>query len=390
MELVFPFRNITINSLLAFFEKGKVKEFSDIKNGKDAWQEEYFDKEIQRWRDNLPNFENEILQVINTTDQKTIDAYFNGLGGELNYIKEILTKEYFAEKTAFWNDAILKRYTETVEKEAEEYAKSDNRKRKHLEEYEDWNFGLLVLGLGGQRKPEKIKRTNYNFYCVEKTPDLIDEKIISDYIAVLTPLREELLEVSRKYGIPWTEGKIKSKVEEQFIPKPIVFVEGEHDITLINKAAIFLNKEELLAKVELRQRGGYRNLDKLWNILKEESWETIPQIKIFLYDCDTNKTDEDFGNHFKRIIPSIENNIVKKGIENLFPHETINNAIAEKKAFIDFKKITGTKRGADYEEIQNEVNKDEKKNFCDWVCANGTADDFKHFNVVFELIETLI
>lgn len=390
MKLIFPFRNITINTFLDFFEKGKIKEFSDFKNGKDVWQEKYFINEIQTWRDNLPNFENEILQIINTTDQNTIDTYFNGLAGQLNYIDEILTKKNFDGKIAIWNDEILKYYTETVEKEAEDYAKSDNRKRKHLEEYEDWNFALLVLGLGGEGAPEKVKRTNYNFYCIEKIPNFIDERIIDDYIGVLTPLRDELLELARKYGVPWTEGKIKSKVEEQFIPKPIVFVEGEHDITLLNKAATLLNKVELLTKFELRQRGGYKNLDKLWNILKEESWETVPQVKIFLYDCDTNKNDEDFGNHFKRVIPSNGDNIVRKGIENLFPNDTIHKSVAYKKAFIDFKRTFGTRRGEEYEEIQNEVNKDEKKNFCDWVCANGTADDFLHFNVVFDIIESLI
>jgi len=72
MELVFPFRNITINTFLDFFEKGKVKEFSDIKNGKDTWHEEYFNKEIERWRDNMPKFEDEILQVTNTSDQKQL------------------------------------------------------------------------------------------------------------------------------------------------------------------------------------------------------------------------------------------------------------------------------------------------------------------------------
>ena len=186
---------------------------------------------------------------------------------------------------------------------------------------------------------------------------------------------------------PWKNGNLRSKVGQQFILKPILFVEGEHDITLITKAAELLNKTEVLGRVELRQRGGFRNLDKLWNALNVESWETTPQTKIFLYDCDTNKVNEDFGNHHKRIIPTNPNSIVMKGIENLFPNDFICKAIEAKKAFVDFKKTIGIKRGIEYTEEMNEINKDEKKHFCNWACENGTIDDFKAFDVIFELIE---
>jgi hypothetical protein len=386
MELIFPFRNITINTLWDFFEKEKVKEFSDIKSGKDTWREEYFNNDIARWKDSLPNLENEILQIVNTTDQKTIDEYFNSFIAQLNNLNDCLTKEYFQECISGWNAEILKKYTEAVEKKGEEYSQQENRKRKHLEEYEDWQFSGLFFGFQNS-KAEKVKKVNYNFYCIEETPDLITTDVVDEYLELVKPLFNELIEVARKYGKPWQEGKLKSKVEQQFIPKPIIFVEGEHDITLISKAAELLNKKEVLEKVEIRQRGGYRNLDKLWNVLNEESWETTPQTKIFLYDCDTNKTDEDFGNHHKRIIPTNPDSIVMKGIENLFPNDFINKAIETKRAFVDFKKTNGIRRGVEYTEEMNEINKDEKKNFCDWACENGTADDFRQFEFIFKIIE---
>ena len=71
---------------------------------------EYFNIHIQRWRDNLPNFENEILQIINTTEQKTIDEYLNNLGFLLNQLRNSLTKEIFLDNFSLWNDEILKRY----------------------------------------------------------------------------------------------------------------------------------------------------------------------------------------------------------------------------------------------------------------------------------------
>ena len=48
MELVFPFRNITINTILYFFKKGMVKDFSDIKARKGSWREKIFNEEIVR------------------------------------------------------------------------------------------------------------------------------------------------------------------------------------------------------------------------------------------------------------------------------------------------------------------------------------------------------
>ncbi|MEJ7676715.1 MAG: hypothetical protein WKG06_02315 [Segetibacter sp.] len=79
MELVFPFRNITINTLWDFFEKEKVKEFSDIKTGKDTWREEYFNGDVARWRDSLPNLENEILQITSVGKKTYYLFYFNYL-----------------------------------------------------------------------------------------------------------------------------------------------------------------------------------------------------------------------------------------------------------------------------------------------------------------------
>ena len=33
-----------------------------------------------------------------------------------------------------------------------------------------------------------------------------------------------------------------------------------------------------------------------------------------------------------------------------------------------------------------EVNRNEKKNLCDWLCANGTKEDFEGFDIVLDII----
>jgi len=37
-----------------------------------------------------------------------------------------------------------------------------------------------------------------------------------------------------------------------------------------------------------------------------------------------------------------------------------------------------------------EVNKDEKKNLCNWLCENGNKEDYMNFNTVFDLLEALL
>jgi hypothetical protein len=391
MELIFPFKNIATNSFLNLTDdRENIYDFILTQQDKYPFAENYFLARVEHFKDSLPNFENEILQIINTTNQATIDAYFQELLGNVKYIRQKIALEEIQATVSKWNDETLKTFEEKVEKDTEDYFKSEDRKRKHLEEYEDWDFSGLFGLFGNKQEAKKVKRINHNFFCIEKQPDLIDESYCKEYQTFLAGLAEEYLEIARRYGIPYSKGEIVSKVEQVVFNKPVVFVEGEHDITYINKAAELLDKKELLAKVELRQRGGWTNLDKIWEIYKDNNWETVPQKKLLLYDCDTKKQDEETGIVYKRIIKTVSGNIISKGIENLFPNTIVEKAIQEKTAFVDITKVHTTKRGVVTDTTTCEVNKDEKKNFCNWICQNGTAEDFINFQSVFDLISIVI
>ncbi len=174
--------------------------------------------------------------------------------------------------------------------------------------------------------------------------------------------------------------------------KPNVFVEGDYDIKYITKAAKVLDKESILAQIGLKEVGGYKTLDKIWNLFKTHLTEIKSQKIILLYDCDTEKLDTQEGIVFKRIIPSNADNPVKKGIENLLPHETILKAIKHKNAFIDITEETKkTIRGEEiFEPKKYQVNKDEKGNLCNWLCENGTKEDFSNFTQIFTIIGNIV
>ncbi|WP_017258964.1 hypothetical protein [Pedobacter arcticus] len=391
MKLIFPFKNIATNNLLDLTDnRENIYDFILTQQGKYPYSENYFLAKVEGYRNSLPNFENEILQIINTSNQTTIDAYFIELLQNFNYIKEKVSLDELENSVSNWNEKTLKAFEDNAEKETQDYFSKEDRKRNHLEEYEEWDFGGYLGFIGKKREHTKVKRINYNFYCIDKQPDLVDKKYCKEYQEFLKGLSDEYLEIARRYGIPYSKGEIKSKVEQVVFSKPVVFVEGEHDITFIVKASELLNKQDILAKIELRQRGGYTNLDKIWEIYKDNNWETVPQKKLLLYDCDTKKQDEETGIVYKRIIQTIPQNLISKGIENLFPDSIVKKAIAVKCAYIDITKVHTTKRGVITENTICEVNKDEKKNFCKWICENATADDFKNFHTVFDLINLVV
>lgn len=174
--------------------------------------------------------------------------------------------------------------------------------------------------------------------------------------------------------------------------KPIVFVEGDYDIRYIRQAAILFNKTHLLDKIELRDGDGFGNLDKIWKNFNDQLASVIPQPILLLYDCDTNKQNNQKQRVYKRVIPSQDSRWIKKGIENLFPDSTIQKAREYKLAFIDHTpEVTRTVRGEQITEPEKyEVNKNEKGNLCNQLCKNGTKEDFQYFEQIFTIIEEFL
>ncbi len=176
--------------------------------------------------------------------------------------------------------------------------------------------------------------------------------------------------------------------EIEMAQNPLVFVEGKTDVKYITKAAEFLGKVELLARIELKEGGGSANLSKIWNASRPLS--ELDKKILLIYDCDANKIDSRSGKVFQRIIPKqeIQTHPVQKGIENLFSQETLSRAIEQDKSFATIyfggKKVDGKE---EYEPERWEINNDKKAKLCNWICENGTLEDFRGFEVVFKIIE---
>lgn len=184
--------------------------------------------------------------------------------------------------------------------------------------------------------------------------------------------------------------EIISEIEQH--AKPIVFLEGDYDIRYLKKAAELLCKTDVLDRVQLKDGDGFGNLDKIWKSYNNSVSEVVPNKIILLYDCDTNKQDAQKNLVFKRVLPSLQNNPISLGIENLFSNTTIDNLETRNPQFIDIQE--GVKKRVRGVEINTPaskaVNKDEKGNMCNWLCENGTAEDFSEFETAFRIIENII
>ncbi len=171
--------------------------------------------------------------------------------------------------------------------------------------------------------------------------------------------------------------------------RPIVFVEGDYDIRYITRAAELLGKLHVLHAIQLRDGSGFGNLDKIWRFYEVQLAELLPSKILLLYDCDTNKAASEKGRLIKRVIPSIIDSAITIGIENLIPVELIAQLENSHPQFIDSTDSTTTRiRGnAVISPAKKSINKDEKKNLCDWLCSQGTVKDFRNFSSIFDMIE---
>lgn len=186
-------------------------------------------------------------------------------------------------------------------------------------------------------------------------------------------------------------GDMKSAIEES--QGPIVFVDGETDVLYLRRAAELLGFEEILERVQVKPGGGDARAKVAWKALEGELvGDIITRKTIFLHDCDSKVENSDRGAVFRRRVECIDENPIKRGMENLFKKKTLEKAIRYKPAFIDIiYSYSQTVRGV--EEIVPErwaVNRDEKMNLCRWLCENGVEEDFRGMQIVFEMLQTIL
>lgn len=171
--------------------------------------------------------------------------------------------------------------------------------------------------------------------------------------------------------------------------KSLIFVEGIIDVKYLQKAVMKLKFQDLMEVAEIRDGDGSGGLNNIWKGLTRDHVERKRIVVLYDPECERNDTR---GNMFRRSMIKFNDHPIQKGIENLFDRETLERVRQEYSSFIDVTdKHSKMVRGK--EEIVPEswtVNKDEKTNLCNWLCENGTADDFEHFKPTLEMLKDIL
>ena len=170
---------------------------------------------------------------------------------------------------------------------------------------------------------------------------------------------------------------------------PVLLTEGDTDSRYLSRAAELLGKEATLERFVVRAADGSANLAKVW---RNPMPDLFAQRVLLLFDCDQNRPSRDRGQILQRSLPFHSDHPIRSGIENLFSKQTLEKARLHSSAFIDIEhEHQRTLRGVQAVIPEKwTVNDDEKTNLCDWLCENGTAGDFAHFQAVFDLLEEVI
>lgn len=178
----------------------------------------------------------------------------------------------------------------------------------------------------------------------------------------------------------------ENEVEKRFArgTKPLVLTEGPLDPRYIQAALVKLGHQELLNSLDIEfvgvedekgtRYGGDNGLNHFRNIYEANS-SLFHRPILLLYDCDTQKPDEQVGRLWVRSIPhNAENTKVKIGIENLFPADLFQDC---------FYPEVPTKDGGYTKHL-------DKNKFCDWICENQNAADFPNFGVIVDILKEFV
>lgn len=185
------------------------------------------------------------------------------------------------------------------------------------------------------------------------------------------------------------EGELKKKIIE--VNKPIVYVEGPTDVQYIKKAYELYNKNCTDFDIEIigeKTKVGTKNSNNkaLFSAQKllSANINLLKQKVILLNDPEEQVADGEYGELlYIRKMPKFNENLLQRGIENLFKKTFLDNVIKENKECFSYLVKGGKKEN-------HRIIDGQKQTICKWICDNGQKKDFKNFEKIFEIIDSII
>ena len=172
--------------------------------------------------------------------------------------------------------------------------------------------------------------------------------------------------------------------------RPVIFVEGITDRDYLNRAIELFGKEHQLIDVLVQDVGDGRSLTRLHKSLTKIE-PALREPFIVLHDPEYGGEEQSKGRVYRRKMPFVNDNPIRVGVENLFEMSTIEVAQRHKAAFIDVHEAAeSTIRGERHVEPKKwKVNKEEKTNLCEWLCENGSKEEFAEFENIVRMLSDI-
>ena len=160
---------------------------------------------------------------------------------------------------------------------------------------------LFLLGLQ--------KKFNGDGYNVIEAPDCKNVGV------------EKFIEFEEAYKHFKETEKFRNDIEKAIFSsnKPILFVEGDYDIRYLQKSATLLGRRDILESYEVKDGGGFGNLDKIWKNYNSKLGLIFSGKIVLLYDCDTNKEEKKMVLYTKRLLAHSVMVPLKKELKTYLP-----------------------------------------------------------------------
>ncbi|NCB20646.1 MAG: ATP-binding protein [Clostridia bacterium] len=182
------------------------------------------------------------------------------------------------------------------------------------------------------------------------------------------------------------EDGIKQKVVSN--NKPVVYVEGPTDVQYIKKAYELYEKsfedfniEIVGVKTDLGTKNSNNNALSSAEKFLSANLNLLKQKVILLNDPEESIKEKKYKDLlYVNKMPYFTNNILKRGIENLFEEGLINKAKGINTESFEYHVVGENK--TNYKIVNGH-----KQKICDWICLNGKKEDFKNFQEIFNIID---
>lgn len=151
-----------------------------------------------------------------------------------------------------------------------------------------------------------------------------------------------------------------------------IITEGKNTL-LIKRALVLSGVDDVEVLAGIEGVSGKNQLKTLFDFLSRTDHSNKV---IFVWDCDVNFSLQESNNTYPYILPkNVENNIAKKGIENVFPSSLFNN----------FEKTISLSNGT----VITEFDETRKRDFESFILERNSAVDFQNFSSLITEIERI-